>query len=153
MKVVLIKDVRGIGLRGDIREVKDGYARNLLIPRGMAELATSQVERKNEEQKVKREAEQENYIAKTKKFAEEIKKLKLDFKVKAGEKGEVFGSIAGKDIEDALRKKGMTVTLTDKIHIKELGEHFVELNLGDGIKTKLRVFVEPEVKQARSVTD
>ncbi|MEK7542951.1 MAG: 50S ribosomal protein L9 [Patescibacteria group bacterium] len=146
MKIILLKDVNGIGRKGDIKELKDGYARNFLLPQKLAETATKAIIEKAIQDKKREEERRAKYVTELKKSAEEIKKTTLVFKLKTGEKGEVFGSITDSDLEKALMKKGIAVSMTDKHHIKSIGEHVIDLDLGDGVKTKLRILVEPEEK-------
>jgi large subunit ribosomal protein L9 len=144
MKVVLLKEVRGLGRKGDVKEVKEGYARNLLMPQKLAEIATPAALARANEEKARIEKERAEKTAELKKSAELINNTTLIFKMKTGEKGKVFGSITDVDMHNALREKGLDVPITNKHHIKTTGEHILDLDLGDGIKTKLRVLVEPE---------
>ena len=107
MEVIFIKDLRNQGKKGQIKNVKDGYAENFLIKNGYAVLKTKEnLAKLNHELKKKEELQEEN-----KKTAEELKK-KLDkeiieFKVKTGEGDKVFGSISIKQIKEELEKKGI----------------------------------------------
>ena len=104
MKVILKEDIKGLGSKEELVNVNDGYARNFLIPRGLAVEATP----KNMNiMKTKRQAEEnkrERELAQAKGLAKKIDKIKVTFKVKAGENGKLFGSITGKDISDYLEK-------------------------------------------------
>lgn len=144
MKVILLKDINGIGRKGDIKELKDGYARNFLLPQKFAEMATRAIIEKSAQDKKQEEEKRVKHLVELEKSAEEIKKITLVFKLKTGEKGEVFGSITNGDLEKALVKKGITIPIIDKHHIKSIGEHIIDLDIGEGIKTKLRILVEPE---------
>lgn len=144
MKVILLKDIRGVGRKGDIKELKDGYVRNLLLPQKLVAIATSQKIAASEQEKLRREADHAAHVAHLKKIAEDIKSLTLLFSVKSGEKGEVFGSVSAQDIEAVLKEKGFSVSIQGKHHIKTLGEHEIDIDLGDGVQTKTRIRVEPE---------
>lgn len=104
MKVILLKDIKGTGKKGEIIEASDGHARNYLIPRGLAKEATQgrvkELEHQNESKK-KKEAEA---LAAAKELAKELDEIVVKFKAKAGEGGRLFGSITNKDVADALKK-------------------------------------------------
>ena len=145
MKIILLKDVKNIGKRDEIREVSEGYARNFLIPRKLAIPATSQAQASWEKQKNNREKERmERIVA----LQESIKKLKentLCFSLKTGAKGEVFGSVVVKDIENALARLGFSdvdVLLTHPI--KEIGDKTVDIDFGDSVKSSIVLTITPE---------
>ena len=144
MKVILLQNIKGLGKRHDVKEVKDGYARNFLIPQKLAEFATAAALKKVADLKLKEKTEREGMVAELKAEAEKIKDKKIVFKVKTGEKGEVFGSVSALDIKGELEKSGIRhgVAVAPK-PIKTLGETKVEINLGEGIKTEVVVVVEP----------
>lgn len=102
MVVILLKDVKGSGKAGEVVKVSDGYARNMLIPKGLAKEATDGNVRSLEKQKAllaeKKAAEKANAVA----LAERLKELKIEIKTKGGEGGRLFGSITSKDIAEAL---------------------------------------------------
>lgn len=144
MEVIFIKDLRGQGKKGQIKNVKDGYAENYLIKNGYAVIKTKENLQKLETEN-KRKAQQD---AENKKEAEELqKKLKnvvLEFKVKTGEGDKVFGSISVKQIKDELSKQGYKIeksqiALTSPI--SSLGFHNVEINLYPGVEGQVKVHV------------
>lgn len=147
MKVILQKDVKGIGKAGDIVNVSDGYGRNYLLPRGLAIDATKSninvlnEKKKAEEKKRQKEVEAAQEIAK--KLSQETIKLK----VKTGENGKLFGSITSKDIQDELNKRGYDIdkkkiNLADAI--KTTGTFNVDVKLYPGIQAKIKVEVVGE---------
>ncbi|WKV07581.1 50S ribosomal protein L9 [Thermoanaerobacterium sp. CMT5567-10] len=147
MKVILQKDVKGIGKAGDIVNVSDGYGRNYLLPRGLAIDATKSninvlnEKKKAEEKKRQKEVEAAQEIAK--KLSQETIKLK----VKTGENGKLFGSITSKDIQDELNKRGYNIdkkkiNLADAI--KTTGTFNVDVKLYPGIQAKIKVEVVGE---------
>ncbi len=143
MKVILLENIRGLGKKNDIREVSDGYARNFLLPKKLAEAATGAALKRAAELKARAEAEREKLVVGLKAAAEKIKDEKLVFKVKTGEKGEVFGSVSARDIEQELAGRGIARCEAElKKPLKTLGEHDVEINFGENIKAKLKVFLE-----------
>ncbi len=120
MKVILLKDVPSIGHAGDVRDVKDGYARNFLLPRGLAAAATTgnlqhlaqaQEAAKQRESRVLREVAE---------LKTRLEALVVEVRARAGEEGRLFGSITAQDIADAIVRKGFEITkkqidLTDPI--------------------------------------
>ena len=105
MIVILMKDVKGTGKTGDVVKVSDGYARNLLLPKGMAKEATEGNIRSLEKQKAIAEEKREEQKAAAKQLAEQLADITVEIKSKGGETGKLFGSITSKDIADALEKQ------------------------------------------------
>lgn len=145
MKVILQKDVKGIGRKGQVLEVNDGFARNKLLPGKLAVLATTAgigVIDKNAQ--MKKEAHIA-HVAKQKARAAEIEGMTLHFQVKAGSKGEVFGSVSDKDIIEELRKyKVHDAKAVLSRPIKSVGMYPVSIDLGDGIHATVNVAVKEE---------
>ena len=140
MKVLLRTDVRGLGRRMEIREVSDGYARNYLIPNGLAEPATGAA------LVLKQAAVAQESLrdAQVREVQASLEKLLLRFPVKTGSKGEVFGSVTAQDIERALeRERVPQARVLEPKHVKALGEHVVSLDLGSGVRGKVRILLEP----------
>ena len=143
MEVIFIKDLRNQGKKGQIKNVKDGYAENFLIKNGYAVIKNKEnLAKLNHELKKKEELQEEN-----KKAAEELKK-KLDketieFKVKTGEGDKVFGSISIKQIKEELEKKGYKIekSMIEHTTISSLGFHNVDINLYANIKATIKVHV------------
>ncbi len=143
MEVIFIKDLRNQGKKGQIKNVKDGYAENFLIKNGYAVIKNKEnLAKLNHELKKKEELDQEN-----KKTAEELKK-KLDketieFKVKTGEGDKVFGSISIKQIKEELEKKGYKIekSMIEHTTISSLGFHNVDINLYANITATIKVHV------------
>lgn len=148
MKIILTQDVPGLGHMGEIRQVADGYARNYLIPRGMAVLASPgaikqvQLRHKAEEkrsQRLKLEAEE---------FARRLGELTLRFRARVGESQRLYGSITSADIVEAIEEQTGQVIDKRKVElehsIRELGEHHVPIKLMSDVTAHVRVVVEPE---------
>jgi len=149
MKVILKKNLRTLGRIGDIKEVKDGYARNYLIPRGIAELATEGAIRawKSAEEKRKKKIEQENKILKQ--IAEKISQITLSFSRPVSEEGVMFGSVAKSDILKSLKAAEINIhkdNIMLKESIKNLGNFEVEIVLSPDISAKLKINVTAENK-------
>lgn len=145
MKVIFIKDLKGQGKRGEIKEVKDGYAENFLIKKGYAKKLTEQTYNSYQEEKKEEEAED----AKLRKEALETKKklseLELVFKVKTGAQDKVFGSISTKQIKEELEKKKIIID-KKQINLNEglssIGYHDVEIVLYKDVIGIIKVKLE-----------
>ncbi|MBV7275798.1 50S ribosomal protein L9 [Clostridium thailandense] len=144
MKVILSKDVKSLGKKGDIVNASDGYARNYLFPRGLAQEATdSNLHVLNN----KKEAERRQKLAETEaaqKLAESLKGKEIKLTVKSGENGRLFGAITGKDIADELNKKFNINIDKKKVvvdTIKQLGTYDIEVKLYPEISTKVKVVI------------
>ncbi|WP_424964162.1 50S ribosomal protein L9 [Ekhidna sp.] len=132
MEVILREDIQGLGYKNDTVDVKPGYGRNYLIPRGMAIIASSS-NKKMIEENIRQAAHK---AEKAKKDAEEIAKkigdVSLEIKTKAGEKGKIFGAITPLQVSEALAAKGHEVDrkrISFEQKIKELGEYTATLDL------------------------
>lgn len=144
MEVIFIKDLRGQGKKGQIKNVKDGYAENYLIKNGYAVIKTKENLQKLENDN-KKKAQQD---AENKKEAEELQKILknivLEFKVKTGEGDKVFGSISVKQIKDELSKQGYKIEKSQielSSPIASLGFHNVAINLYPGVEGQVKVHV------------
>ncbi len=147
MKVILLEDVRGSGKSGDVVKVSDGYARNMLIPKGLAVEATPQNIKQLEKKKeaiAKKFAEDKAAALEMKKKLEEIT---VEVKTKAGKDGKVFGSVTSKDISEALQALGFDVD-KKKIQldspIKATGTTDVNVKLFTEVAGKVKVNVVSE---------
>lgn len=148
MKVILMEDVKGTGKKGEMVNVKDGYARNFLIPKGLAVEATAEniniMKAKKEAENIKKEKEK----AKARELAEKLNSITVVIKTKAGENGKLFGSITSKDISDKLKSDYKIDIDKKKLNmpepIKSLGTSVVEVKLYPEISAKLNVKVEQE---------
>ena len=148
MIVILNKDVKGTGKAGDVVKVSDGYARNMLIPKGLATEATQGNIRHLEKKKAIEAERKAEETAEAKEVAKKISELSVNIKTKAGEGGKIFGSITSKDISDALKKQHNIDVDKKKIQlsspIKQTGEVSVEIKLYFEVSAKLTVKIEAE---------
>ena len=148
MKVILNKDVKGTGKAGDVVTVSDGYARNMLIPRGLATEATQSNIRQLEKQKAIAAEKKAEEKAAAQELAEKLNKASIKMKIKAGEGGRIFGSITSKDIADAINMQlGMDLD-RKKVKldapIKQVGQTDVDMRLYQDVNAKIKVIIEAE---------
>lgn len=119
MKVILLKDVKDLGKAGDLVNSKTGYARNFLLPRGLAVEATpANLKKWEEDNKIIKEKE-EKEKAEALRLKEALEKITVELKGKGGEGGRLFGSITSKDIADSLKKQHKLEVDRKKIELKE----------------------------------
>ncbi len=147
MKVILTKDVKNLGISGEVKEVADGYARNLLLPRGWAVEATpkrlQELERRR--QTTERKTRQQEALAQE--IARQLEGTVVNFKVAAGEGGRLFGSITAAELAAALQARGFDIDKKKVVldePLKNLGEHRVTVKLSSGVKASIQVNVEKE---------
>lgn len=148
MVVILNRDIKGTGKAGDVVKVSDGYARNMLIPKGWATEATEGNVRSLEKQKAIAAEKKAEEKAAAQAQAEKIKALSVTIKTKAGDGGRIFGSITSKDIADALKAQHKLTVDKKKIQldspIKQTGETEVAIKLYPEVATTLKVVVTAE---------
>ena len=147
MKVIFLKDVKGQGKKGEVKEVAEGYARNFLIPRGLVTPASDsnlkQLAQQNKAEQKKKQQEKEE----AEKLAKKLEELTVEFRAKTGEGGRLFGSITGKHIAEELEKKNISIDKR-KIQLDEpirtLGVTFVPVKVHPEVTAKLKVQVLEE---------
>ena len=146
MLVILNKDVKGTGKAGDVVKVNDGFARNMLIPKGLATEATAGNVRQLEKKKAIEAEKKAEEKAAAVQLAEKIKTIAVVIKTKAGDNGKIFGSITSKDIAEELKKQHSMDVDKKKIQlsspIKNTGEISVEIKLYSEVTATLKVVVE-----------
>jgi large subunit ribosomal protein L9 len=151
MKVILIDEIRGLGSRGDVVTVKDGYARNFLLPKQLAREATSGNLKSIEQERKKWAvlADKEKIVAQ--KAADSVKGMKIVIRKRVGDHGNLFGSVTTNDIADALTARGIEVDKRriELAHpIKSIGTHDVEVRLHREVAAHIQVEVVPEGKES-----
>ena len=146
MQVILKKEVQNIGEAGDLVNVKDGYARNYLIPKNYAEVATEGALKNREQNLARLQAKQEKLHQEALAKAEQIEKLgQIELSAKAGESGKLFGTITTKKLFEELKEKAnievdrKTVSLNAPIN--KIGEFTMLIKLTSKVKTELKVVV------------
>ncbi|CAH1197338.1 MULTISPECIES: 50S ribosomal protein L9 [Paenibacillus] len=137
MKVIFIKDVKGQGKKGQVKEVSEGYAQNFLLPRGLVRLATDGNMKTLENQNAAEERRKQEEKAEAEVLGKKLEAEVTELKAKAGEGGRLFGAITSKQIAEALAAKGLKI---DKRKI-ELDDPIRTLGV-----TQVTVKVHPEVK-------
>lgn len=147
MKLILIKDVKDLGMAGDIITVKSGYGRNYLLPQKYAVMATRDALKKIGAIKVDaenvRNVKLEEYKAKLAK----ISVMTLTFQRKADENGSLYGSVSEYDIIDAIKEKGIEINKSNiniEKHIKEIGDSEVQVSFGSDLTATVIVTVVKE---------
>lgn len=148
MKVIFLQDVSAKGKKGEMKEVADGYAKNYLLPRGLA-MAATKSSMKSYEQRVKAESKrQEQKVEDMKELAQKLEGTGISFKAKAGDKERIHGSITSADIAAELSRVAGAEIDKKKVEMPEplrtLGTHDVEIVFASGIKTTVKVTVEEE---------
>ena len=147
MKVILLQDVKKMGKKGDVIEASDGYARNYLFPRKLAEEATANalhvVNAKKENERKKKLAELEA----AQKLAAELKGKEVTINAKAGDNGRLFGAITNKDVAEVINSQFNLSIDKKKIvvnTIKVAGTYEVEVKLYPEVSTKMKVIIVPK---------
>lgn len=146
MKVILIDEIRGLGGRGDIVTVKDGYARNYLIPKKLAREATPGNLKSVEQERKKWALLAQEEKTKAQKAASSVQGMKVTIQKRTGESGQLFGSVTANDIADALEAKGIDVDKRriELAHpIKTIGTHDVDVRLHREVSARIQVEVVP----------
>ena len=145
--VILRENVDGLGTIGDIVSVKAGYARNYLVPQGLAHVADARNVKELDHQKRQLARKLEKVTNDANALKARIEKVTCDFTQRAGEEGKLFGSVTSMDLEGKLKTAGIDID-RKKIQlgepIKTLGEHLVTIKLDAGVSAELKVIVTPE---------
>jgi large subunit ribosomal protein L9 len=147
MKIILREDVDRLGRRGDIITVKDGFARNYLIPRGLAFRATSGNLQTFEEEKKQLDVRENKTRRLAEQFAKKLKAVSITATVSVGDEDRVFGSVTAQTISNLLKEKGFDVDkkkiLLDE-PIKALGVYTIPIKLHSDVQGKVKVWVVKE---------
>jgi len=147
MQVVLTEDVKGLGRSGDLVKVADGYARNYLLPRHLATPATEGTLRDRAAQRAMADRQRARELESAKALAERMVDLVITVDVKAGETGRLFGAVTAQDVSTALE-----AALDERIDkrkivlgepIKHVGQHTIEVRLGQGVSATVTLTVRP----------
>jgi large subunit ribosomal protein L9 len=146
MKIILLDDVKTLGKKGAIKEVSEGYARNFLLPKKLAEAATQEAIKDLEIKKEREEKEEKEMLEKMRRICDALQNKLIVIKAK-DRKGKLFGSITEKDIAAELEKEGIEIEekwIKFENSIKKVGNYEVGLEMQKGIKAKIILKVESE---------
>lgn len=143
MKVILLKNINSLGKQGEIKEVSDGYARNFLIPRQLADIATNdliehiQKLRHKEAKIAKKELEYSESIA------DKLEGKIFEIRAKASSEGRLYASVHPQEISQLLKKNGYSIDEKNihADHIKEIGEHTITIHLQHGLEARITLMV------------
>lgn len=148
MKVILTRDVPNLGQAGDVKDIATGYARNYLIPKGMAMKATSGVVKEFESRRDMEAHRKERLATRAEALAQRLSSVTLTFEAKASEKGRLFGSVTTADLAEALgREVGKKFDRRKHIlsdPLRQVGEHVVSVRLTADVVAEVKVVVKPE---------
>lgn len=147
MKVLLIKDVKGLGKAGEVKDVKDGYGNNFLIGKGLAKMATNAVLRQFEANKEKMTQMDAYELSQMQKLADELAKIQISLSVKIGANGALFGSVTKDEIANALKaQKGLELDkkCLEYEHIKTPGIYEITAKLKHAISAKFKLEIKGE---------
>ena len=143
MKVVLLEDVKGVGQKGEIKEVKDGYGMNFLIPQKKAVPATAEAVRNAEAEAKKRQEEKESQLQKNKELAQKLKGTTLTIEAKAN-KEKLFGALTEKEIKEALKNEGISIDsgkIVMEKPLKTLGDFNLRVQWPSGVEADFEIKV------------
>ena len=148
MKVLLIKDVKGLGKTGEIKEVKDGYGQNFLIGKGFAKAATTAVLNQHNASEKKKSENEEAELIRLKEVKEQLTSLVTTIPKKVGENGHLFGSVTKDEIAHAVEDQHKIQIdkkhIVHKLSMKEPGEYEIDLKLGHGLHAMMKIEIVSE---------
>jgi len=147
MRIILLKDVENVGKKFELKDVKDGYARNFLIPKGLAKLATKQALEWIEKQKEIEKQKVEEELKEIQKIASSIDEFEVIISVKVGEEQQLFEKINTQKISDKLKESGFEIK-KEQIDLEEpigeLGEFPVKIKFEHNLESEIRVIITEE---------
>lgn len=147
MKVILLQDIEKLGKKHDVKDVKNGYARNFLIPQGLVKPATKESLKWLAEQKELEEKKAEEGLKKVQDIASRLDDLEVTIAVKIGEGGQFFESIGTQKISEKLKELGFEIKKSQiqlEQPLKELGEFPIKINLEHNLEVEITVIITEE---------
>ena len=146
MKVILLEDIENIGKKHDLKEVKDGYARNFLIPKGLVKIADKKAMEWLQLQKEIIEQKAEQDLESVEKVVSQIDGMEIIIPVKVGDKGQLFEKIDLKDISEKLKEMGFKIKKTqiELDPIEDLGEFPAKVKFEHNLEAEIKVIVSEE---------
>ena len=146
MKLVLVKDVPSLGKTGEVKEVANGYARNYLLPKGLAVEATAGQLKIVQDQRTSEARRQERLHTENQSMATRLSGVTVTLKAKVGDQDRLYGSITAKDLADAVKKQAKIEVDRHKIELAEpirtLGTHQVSVHVAGDLHPKFTVVIE-----------
>jgi large subunit ribosomal protein L9 len=147
VRVILKAEIRGLGRTGDIKDVADGYARNFLLPKGLAIEATGGELKRLGQERQSEKTKKDRAHQDAEELGARLGEVTLVFKLKAGEQGKTFGSVTAKEVAEALKKEAKADIDKTQIVLREplrsLGVHQVEVRLLSDVRANVTVAIEP----------
>jgi large subunit ribosomal protein L9 len=146
VQVVLTEDLPNVGNSGELVRVRPGFARNFLIPRGLAAMATKDNVKRIEHEKRVARARAVKHRAAAEELAGKLSSVKLKLEAQVGEEEKLYGSITSRDIEEALAGQGFEIDRRKIVMdpIKELGEHAIAIKIAGGVDANISLEVVPK---------
>ncbi len=152
IELLLVQSVDHLGKQGEVVEVKPGYAKNYLLPQGLATIATDHHKRMVEKHKARLLEIQNARLAGLRQLSDALTRQSITIEANANDEGHLYGSVGAGDIVAALKRNDFTIT-TDQVRLKgplkELGLYTVQIHLGQEIEADLKVWVVPTVTDAK----
>ena len=144
MEVILLKDLEGLGLEGELVKVKPGFARNFLVPKGIALRASKSNLAVAEERKRIKEAKENRVEKANQVLIDKLAKTNITIEVQVGEEERIFGSVTTQDIQKSLEEKGITIDrscILMEEPIKSLGVHNIPVKISVDLESEIKVYV------------
>ena len=155
IELLLIQSIDGLGSQGDVVEVKPGFAKNYLLPQGLATLATEHHKRMVEKHRARLQSIEEQRLAGLRTLATTLSEQSLTIEANANDEGHLYGSVGAMEIISALKRIEFTVT-EDQVRLKgplkELGLYTVKIHLGHDVESAVKVWIVPAVEEETSTT-
>jgi len=152
IELLLVQSVDHLGKQGEVVEVKPGYAKNYLLPQGLATVATDHHKRMVEKHKARLLEIQNARLAGLRQLSDSLTRQSITIEANANDEGHLYGSVGASDIVTALKRADFTIT-ADQVRLKgplkELGLYTVQIHLGQEIEADLKVWVVPTVTDAK----
>ena len=151
IQLLLVQSIDSLGKQGDVVEVKPGYAKNYLIPQGLATIATDEHRRMIEEHKAELAEQQRKQLASLHDLAALIKSISITIAANANADGQLYGSVGAEEIVHACKNEGVNIAVDNvKLDgpIREVAEYMVRIYLGHEIDSQLKVLVVPQAHEA-----
>ena len=153
IELLLIQSIDGLGSQGDVVEVKPGFAKNYLLPQGLATLATEHHKRMVDKHRARLQSIEEQRLDGLRTFAESLSEQSLTIEANANDEGHLYGSVGAVEIISALKRIEFTVT-EDQVRLegplKELGLYTVKIYLGHEVESAVKVWIVPTVEEETS---